>query len=226
MRQLLACARRRAAASAEALAASLTPSRRLRSVSSPFSRLRPSSSKRCRAGVLGRPQTAARALSLTRRARRADEPRLGSRARQQGGDQRAGCDAAGKRDQRRFAERVGGARSRGAFIGFDRALAGEPHRSARLCVLRVRRSLGCLRVFRFRFRLAASCVVFRLSDAVDELAGEVDQRLTGKEHRDRRDHAGRGQRAASGPRRRHPRQGPRAFLLGAFARRPGRASWG
>src|SRR6476661_2092748 len=56
--------------------------------------------------------------------RRANEARFGSRTRKQGGNERTGGDASGKRDQRRFAKRVGRA-VLGTAIGFDRPLAGR-----------------------------------------------------------------------------------------------------
>ena len=103
-----ACCARRRAPRRPSPGRVLQPSRKLRSVSSPFSRVKPSSSKRS-LPVSRAASTAARGVSCTRRAvgRRARVFGLG--ARQQGGDQRAGGDPAGKRDQRRFAERVASA---------------------------------------------------------------------------------------------------------------------
>ena len=90
------------------LAASVRPSSRLRIVSSPFSRLSPELVEALRAGVLRGLEGGARAVLHPARGR-ADEAGFGFGARQQRGDQRAGREPAGKRDERGFAERVGGA---------------------------------------------------------------------------------------------------------------------
>src|SRR5207253_2935168 len=74
-----------------------------------------------RAGIAGGDKGGASAV-LDPPRRRPDEPRLGIGAREQDGNQRARRKAAGKREERRLAERVGGAAA-SVLIGADRALA-------------------------------------------------------------------------------------------------------
>ena len=168
------------------------------------------------AGVLAPPRRRRGRCPCTRRAVGRTSARLGLGARQQAAISAPAASPPASAISGASLERVaaGGrldAVAR-AVIGLDRALARRSRAGLVVGVVAVVLVGHCAVSVFVLFRLCAlrrflaSCAS---RDAVDELAGEVHQRLAGEEHGDRGDDAGRRERARLRPRRPHPRRGRR-----------------